>query len=99
STLIGSKPRCSGGSPDPVAAPVTDTDAKKFLGKVGEADLSVFDSPGLGQTVRIADENFSGSCLVNDGEVIHLSLFSNRLRGRRRDNFATLASPGERYGL
>jgi hypothetical protein len=69
-----------------------------FLRGTTEANLEVFDSPGLGQSVRITKDGLSGCCLVYEGEAIHLCLFQSRRNSARGFGYVSeIVTPKERF--
>jgi len=55
---------------------VPETTAEKLLQELWKCQVEVFESPGLGQDVRLKSKEIRGSALVHQDVVVHLSLFA-----------------------
>lgn len=70
-----------------------------FLASLKDAQFEVYDSPGLGQSVRVIKNELFGCCLIYEDEVIHLGLFEQRAIRRKRNLARALLSPIRRFRI
>jgi len=62
-------------------------EGKAFLKQAAACHTAVFESPGLGQDVRLESDEVIGSALVVDGELIHFALFPKVVRKCQPDYY------------
>ena len=80
---------CAGGTRK--EAPLSDL--KTIFDRAKEAEITVFDSPGLGKDLRIRGKEVAGAALVYDSTVVHAELFNIE---KARSFESCMGSPSER---
>ena len=53
---------------------------RRFLGSISRSNGVEHDGPGIGKNIRFEARTISGSALVHDGRVLHMSAFRNEKR-------------------
>lgn len=63
--------------------PLKTEDPRDFLEAVASSGIQTFESPGLGQELRLRGERIIGAAIVHEDVIIHLNAFRTNGEGRR----------------